>query len=75
MEEEIVKASWSRFQHDGVAAFKLSEKSLLPPPLTAEDLPAGRTQILNIRQIRRINRHPVERDEDCAPQTVSDSED
>jgi len=41
MEEEIVKASWSRFQHDGVAAFKLSEKSLLPPPLTAEDLPAG----------------------------------
>jgi len=25
--EEIVKASWSVFQHDGVAAFRLSERS------------------------------------------------
>jgi len=29
--EEIVKASWSDFQHDGAAAFKLSEKSPVPP--------------------------------------------
>jgi len=29
--EEIVKASWSRFQHDGAAEFKLSERSPLPP--------------------------------------------
>jgi len=29
--EEIVKASWSLFQHDGAAAFKLSEKSPVPP--------------------------------------------
>jgi len=57
--EEIVKASWSLFQHDGAAAFKLSERSHLPPALSAKDLPGGRTQIFNIRQICGINRHPV----------------
>jgi len=31
--EEIDKASWSLFQHDGAAAFKLSERSPLPPAL------------------------------------------
>jgi len=36
--EEIVKASWSTFQHDGTAAFKLSERSPLPPALSANDL-------------------------------------
>jgi len=36
--EEIVKASWSVFQHTGAAAFKLSERSPLPPPLFARDL-------------------------------------
>jgi len=39
--EEIVKASWSLFQHDGVAAFKLSEISPLPPPRSATDLLGG----------------------------------
>ena len=39
--EEIVKASWSLFQHEGEAAFKLSERSPLPPPLSAKDLPGG----------------------------------
>jgi len=73
--EAIVKASWSLFQHDGAAAFKLSERSPLPPPLSAKDLPGGRTQILNVRQIRRINRHPVESDEDSAPEIISDSDD
>jgi hypothetical protein len=73
--EEIVKASWSLFQHDGAAAFKLSERSPLPPPLSAKDLPGGRTQILNVRRIRRINRHPVESDEDSAPESISDTED
>jgi len=29
--EEIVKASWSLFQHDGAAAFKLSVRSPVPP--------------------------------------------
>jgi len=73
--EEIVKAFWSLFQHDGAAAFKLSERSPLPPPLSAKDLPGGRTQILNVCQIRRINRHPVENDEDSAPESISDTED
>jgi len=39
--EEIVKASWSLFQHDGAAAFQLSERSPLPPALSAEDLCGG----------------------------------
>jgi len=33
--EEIVKASCSLFQHDGAAAYKSSERSPLPPPLSA----------------------------------------
>jgi hypothetical protein len=45
--EEIIKASWSLFQHHGGAAFKLSKRSPLPPALSAKDLPGGRTQILN----------------------------
>jgi len=35
--EEILKSSWSLFQHDGAAAFKLSERSPLPPALSAKD--------------------------------------
>jgi len=50
--EESVKASWSLIQHDGAAAFKLSERSPLPPALSAKDLPGGRTQILNVCRIR-----------------------
>jgi len=73
--EEIVKASWSLFQHDSTAAFKLSERSPLPPGLSAKDLPGGWTQILNVRQIRRINSHPVESDQDSALQSISDTED
>jgi len=73
--EEIVKASWSLFQHDGAAAFKLSERSPLPPALSAKDLPGGRTQILNVRRIRRINRHPVESDDDSTPESISDTDD
>jgi hypothetical protein len=62
--EEIVKASWSNFHHDGAAAFKLSEKSPVPPALSAKDLPGGRTQVLNVRRIKRIDRHPAKSDED-----------
>jgi len=47
--DEIVKSSWSLLQHDGVAAFKLSERSPLPPALSAKDLPGGRTPISNVR--------------------------
>ena len=39
--EEIIKASWSNFQHNGVTAFKLSEKSPVPPALSATDLHGG----------------------------------
>jgi len=73
--EEIVKASWSLFQHDGAAAFKLSVRSPLPPPLSAKDLPGGWTEIMNIRRIRSIIRHPVKIEENSAPQSISDTED
>jgi len=73
--EEIVNASWSFYQHDGAAAFKLSERSPLPPPLSAKDLPGGRTQKLNVPRIRSINRLPVESEEDRAPGGISDTED
>jgi len=73
--EEIVDASWSLFQQDGLAAFKLLERSTLPPPLSAKDLPGRWTQVLNVRWIRRINHHPVEHDEDSPPESISDTED
>jgi hypothetical protein len=49
--EQIAKASWSLFPHDGAAAFKSSEMSPLPPAWFAKDLHGGRTQLLNINQI------------------------
>jgi len=73
--EEIVKASWSLFQHDGAAAFKWSERSPLPLALSAKDLPGGLTEILNVRRIPRINCHPVESDQDSAPESTSDTAD
>jgi hypothetical protein len=73
--EEMVKASWSLFQHDSAAAFQLSERSPFPPALSAMDLPGGQTQILNVRRIRRINCHPVESDEDSTPESTSDMDD
>jgi len=73
--EEIVKASRSLFQHYGAAAFKLSGRSPLPPALSANELPGGGPQILNVSHIRRIERHPVERDEDSTPEYISDTDD
>ena len=73
--EEIVNASWSLFQHDGAAAFKLSEKSPLPPALSAKDLPGGRTQIVNVHRIQRFSHHPVESDDNSAPDSISDTVD
>jgi len=72
--EEIVKASWSKFHHDSAAALKLSEKSPMPPALLAKDLPVGRTEVLNVRRIKRIDRHPAESDEDSSPESISDTE-
>jgi len=57
--EEIVKASSLLFHHDGAAAYKLSERSPLPPALSAKDISGGRTQRLNIHRILKINRHSV----------------
>jgi len=73
--EQIVKVPLSLIQHDGAAVFKSSERSPLPPPLSPKDLPWGRTQILNVQGIRRINNHPVESDADSAPESISDPED
>jgi len=73
--EDIIKASWSLFQHDGVAAFKISQRSALPPPLSAKDLPGGPTQISNVRRIRKINHHLVQSDDDSPPESISDTED
>jgi len=73
--DEIVKASRSLFQRDSAAAFKLSERSPLLPPLAAKDHPGLQTQILNVRRIRRINHHPVKTDMDSAPESISDTED
>jgi len=73
--ENIVKASWSLFHHDSAAASKSSERSPVPPPLSAQNLPGGRTQILNVRRIRRINSHPVESDEDSEPESLLDTDD
>jgi len=71
--EQIVKASWSLFPHDGAAAFKLSERSPLPPALSAKVLTGGCTQIFDVRRIWWINCHPVESDEDSATESNSDS--
>jgi hypothetical protein len=70
---EIVKPSWSLIQHDGAAAFKLSEGSTLPPSVSAMDLLGVQTQILNLRQIRQIHRHPVESDEGSALEYILDT--
>jgi hypothetical protein len=72
--EELVKASWSLFHHDAVAAFKLSEKSPVPPALSTKDLPGRRTQIMNVRRIKQIDRHSAESDEDSLPESISDTE-
>jgi len=68
--QEIVKASWSLFQHDGVAEFKLSEISPLPPALSAMDLLGGQTQTLNVCRIWRSDSHPAGSDEHSAPECL-----
>jgi len=72
--EENVKASWSHFQHIGAAAFKLPERSQLPPAMLAKELPGCRTQLWNARLIRKIDSHSAERDENSAPDNISDTE-
>jgi len=69
--EDIVKSSGSNFQHDGVAAFELSERPHVPPASFSTDLPAGRTQLSTIRWINKINCHLSARNEDSAPESIS----
>jgi hypothetical protein len=57
--EGIINASWSCFQHDGVAGFNLSEKSPARPTVSSKNLPTGQTQLLNVRQIQPIDRNPA----------------
>jgi len=71
--EEMVKAFWSKFQHERATAFKLSERSPLPPALPAKDLPEGTTPVLNFRQIKRIDPYPAESDEDSASESIFDT--
>jgi len=71
--DEIIKAFWSNFHHDGVAAFTLSERSPLPPALSAKDLPGGRIQALTVCKIKWIDHHPAETDDHSAPETPSDT--
>jgi hypothetical protein len=73
--QEIAGASWSLFPHDCASAFPLSESSPLPPPLSAKDLSGRRTEIINVRQICRINHHPVETEWESAPERIADTED
>ena len=72
--EEIIKTSWSLFQHDGVAAFKLSERSPLPQDLSPKDLASEWNQILNVHRIRTINHHPVERGKYSTSEIISNTE-
>jgi len=72
--EEILKVSCSNFQHDGAAAFEFSERSPVPPALSAKVLPGGWTQVLNIRQIKRIERQSAGTDDDSQPESILDTE-
>jgi len=72
--EEIITVSWSNFHHDGAAAFILTERSPVPPALSAMDLPGRRMQVFNVYQFQWINRHPAESDEDSALESISDTE-
>jgi len=73
--EASIKASWSLLLHDRGAAFILSERSPLPPALSAKELAGSRTQVLNVCRIRRINHHPVKSDDNSAPESISDTDD
>jgi len=46
----------------------------VPPSSSAKDLPAGGTQILNIRLIKQIDGHPAVSNDDISPESISDTE-
>jgi len=60
--------------NDGSAAFKLSEKSPVPSAVSAKKLPGGWTEVLNVCRLKQINRRFAGSDEDCSPESISDTE-
>jgi len=71
--EEIVKASWLNFQHNGAAAFELLERSSVPAAFSAKHLPGEWTQELHMHQIKRINHYTAISDDDSSPGRISDT--
>jgi hypothetical protein len=67
---DIIQASWSLFQHNDAAAFKLSERSPLPKAVPKRDVPGEPTQILKVRRRLRLNCHPIESDQDSVLESV-----
>jgi len=57
-----------------VAVFKLSEISPWPPALPAKNILGGQTQELNVRRIRRIDRHAAGIHDDITPDSISNTE-
>jgi hypothetical protein len=72
--KKIVKAYWLNVHHHTVALYTLLESSNLPPALSTNDLPGGQTQVLNVCEIKRLNQHPVECDENSAPESIVDKQ-
>jgi hypothetical protein len=72
--EDIIKASQHNFQTDGAAAFTMFERSPVPQALYEKELAGGYTQVLNISRIRQLDCHSAESDEDCAPESISDTQ-
>jgi len=57
-----------------VVAFELLERSAVATTLSAKDLHGGRSQVLNVCQITRIDCPVVESDEDIAPESILDTQ-
>jgi hypothetical protein len=72
--KEIVKASWSTIQLDGMAEFKLSERSPVLRTLSTDDIHWEWTPVWNMNPIITIAWHLAESDEDSAPESISDTE-
>jgi hypothetical protein len=72
--EEIFKALCSNLDHDGAAAFIVSENSAVPPALSGKDFPGGQTLVLNVHRIKRIDCHPAESYEGGSPRSISGAE-
>ena len=71
---EIIKASWSHFQHDGAAACIFSGRSPLPPAVSANDICGGWTELVKVCRSKIIVHRPAESEEDSAPYSISDTE-